>query len=485
MPTFSDRVPAWCGSKAHELSMGYNAAVELSVIELSPTVTAPEVFNSFCGDSHAFFLDSGTRMNGAGRYSFIGNRPFLVMKSRGNNVVINEGGKNHVATADPFDVLRELLDRHRWVGARGLLFSGGVVGYFSYDLGRLIERIPCQADDDLKLPECYLCFYDRVLVFDHVKQKQYAVARDDKRALRLIDDAGRQMQDSETELPHGRAELRSNFSHKRYLEAVAKAREYIIAGEIYQVNLSQRFQMPLTVSPYFLYRRLRSINPAPFAAYLGFDDVQIVSASPERFIRLRGSQIETRPIKGTRPRGKTSYEDRRMAAELQESAKDMAENVMIVDLERNDIGRVAATGTVRVRELASLEKYPTVWHLTSIVEGRLDREKDRIDLLRAAFPGGSITGAPKIRAMEIIEELEPTRRSIYTGAIGYLGFDGGMDLNIAIRTALVKDGMAYFQSGGGIVYDSVPEEEYRETLHKAQALAQALGAGLELEHPVK
>lgn len=258
------------------------------------------------------------------------------------------------------------------------------------------------------------------------------------------------------------------------MRAVQKARQYIIDGDIFEVNLSQRFEASIGVSPHALYSRLRAINPAPFASYLGFDEVQIVGASPERFLRKKGNAVETRPIKGTRRRGVTPEEDAQLAAQLMSSAKDHAENMMIVDLERNDLGRVCEYGSVRVTELAILESYPTVFHLTSTVEGRLREDKDCVDLLRAAFPGGSITGAPKVRSMEIIEELEPTRRSVYTGSIGYLGFNGDLDLNIVIRTFLVKGDKVYFQAGGAVVYDSDPAEEYQETLDKAKALLAAL-----------
>jgi len=255
---------------------------------------------------------------------------------------------------------------------------------------------------------------------------------------------------------------------------VAAAREYIYAGDIFQVNLSQRFDVDLHTDPYELYRRLRLINPAPFACYLNFDDVTVAGASPERFLRLTEDLVETRPMKGTRPRGRSAAEDDALAGELIHSIKDRAENVMIVDLERNDLGRVCRYGTVRVRELWTLERYATVFQLTSTVEGRLREGKNRTDLLKASFPGGSITGAPKVRAMEIIDELEPTRRSIYTGSLGYLSFDGTMDLNIVIRTFIIKDGKAYFQVGGGIVSDSEPEAEYQETMDKARALIEAL-----------
>jgi para-aminobenzoate synthetase component 1 len=256
---------------------------------------------------------------------------------------------------------------------------------------------------------------------------------------------------------------------------VETAREYICAGDIFQVNLSQRFETDITISSYELYKRLRKINPAPFANYFGFDGVSIVGASPERFLKLRGDWVETRPIKGTKPRGKTSQEDDELAQSLLASVKDRAENVMIVDLERNDIGRVCRYGTVRVTELAILETYPTVFHLTSTVVGQLREDRNRIDLLKATFPGGSITGAPKVRSMEIIDELEPTRRSVYTGSLGYLSFNGNMDLDIVIRTIIVKNDRAYFQVGGAITYDSNPEAEYIETLDKGRAMMQALG----------
>jgi para-aminobenzoate synthetase component 1 len=261
-----------------------------------------------------------------------------------------------------------------------------------------------------------------------------------------------------------------------YVTAVRRALDYIVAGDIYQVNLSQRFQLPLPGGPLETYLELRRRNPAPFAAYLNLPQAQVLSASPERFLRFDAAsrRIQTRPIKGTRPRGRTAGEDEALARELLASGKDRAENVMIVDLERNDLGRVAAVGSVRVSELAALETFPTVFHLTSTVEATLREGGDAIDLLRATFPGGSITGAPKIRAMEIIDELEPTARGVYTGAIGRVGFDGSLDLNIAIRTIIAKDGTAYFQAGGGIVADSDPESEYEETLHKAMGLASVL-----------
>ncbi|MBA7484746.1 Aminodeoxychorismate synthase component 1 [subsurface metagenome] len=345
----------------------------------------------------------------------------------------------------------------------------------------------------MNLPECYLCFYDTIVAFDHLTGKTYLVAsgfpeleeakRKQRAAEKLEEMKGWLLNSpwlsSADEPPVSTAirsdiVLKSNFSQAEYLKAVAAVREYICAGDIFQVNLSQRLEADLPIAPYELYRQLRQINPAPFANYFNFAGVSVVGASPERFLRVSGNWVQTRPIKGTRPRGKSAAEDEALAQELLASIKDRAENVMIVDLERNDIGRICRYGTIKVTELAILETFPTVFHLTSTVEGRLREGKNRIDLLKATFPGGSITGAPKVRAMEIIDEMEPTRRSIYTGAIGYLSFSEEMDLNIVIRTFIIKDGRAYFQVGGGIVYDSEPEAEYEETMDKARALIQAL-----------
>jgi len=422
-----------------------------------------------------------------GRYSFLGAEPFLRLASRGSQVTCWEEGSTRTYLTNPFDALRDALARFPTEPTGSPVpFTGGAVGYLAYDLGRTLERLPAQAQDDLALPELYLCFYDAVLAFDHLRGKAYAVAPElpgrppaAQRVARLKELA----REAAALVPTGiqvlptRSELQGNFTHEAYLAAVERAREYIAAGDIFQVNLSQRFD---TVWPHpmdSLYLKLRSVNPSPFAAYLGYPEVAVVSASPERFLRLEGDRVETRPIKGTRPRGREPGQDAALARELAASAKDRAEHVMIVDLERNDLGRVCRYGSVKVSELMALEEYSTVFHLTSTVEGRLRAGKGPLDLVRACFPGGSITGAPKVHAMEIIEELEPTRRSVYTGSIGYIGFDGAMDLNIAIRTILVTKGRAYFQVGGAVVYDSEPEAEYQETWHKARALVQALGLG--------
>jgi para-aminobenzoate synthetase component 1 len=455
--------------------------------EISIPPIAPEAFELFKNRPFSFFLDSGMDPEKLGRYSFIGSDPFLVLRSRGKRTELLQGDGQEIIEGNPFDVLGELLEKYALDSFPSPIpFIGGAVGYFSYDLCHFIERLPATAIDDLQLPECYLAFYDTILAFDNLEGRAYIVsagfpeleeAKRLRRAKERLDELRDKIAEtrcSEAAPGSRKVVLHSNFTREEYVKAVAIAREYICAGDIFQVNLSQRFEADLPITPYELYSRLRLINPAPFASYLNFDGVTVVSASPERFLRVRGDMVETRPIKGTRPRGTCAAEDEALAQELLHSVKDRAENVMIVDLERNDLGRVCRYGTVRVRELCLLETYATVFHLTSTVEGRLREDKNRIDLLKATFPGGSITGAPKVRAMEIIDELEPTRRSIYTGSIGYLSFGGEMDLNIVIRTFVIKDGKAYFQVGGGIVYDSDPDAEYQETLDKAKALIEAL-----------
>jgi para-aminobenzoate synthetase component 1 len=381
-------------------------------------------------------------------------------------------------------------------------FLGGAVGYFGYDLCHFVERLPSTAIDDLKLPESYFAFYDAVFAFDHLEEKAYLITtgfpeleegqRLRRARMRLDELKSWLYAASPTQEAHlppsenlGEGEfqsipenrkilLKSNFTHDEYIKAVDRVREYIAAGDVFQVNLSQRFESDLPYPPYELYKRLRMVNPAPFASYLNFKGVAIVSASPERFLKVQGDLVETRPVKGTRPRGRDPVEDQSLAQELTKSTKDRAENVMIVDLERNDLGRVCHYGTVKVTELAILETFPTVFHLTSTIMGKLRRGKSNINLLKATFPGGSITGAPKVRAMEIIDELEPTKRSVYTGSIGYLSFNEDLDINIVIRTFLIKEGKAFFQVGGGIIYDSDSEAEYMETMDKAKALIQAL-----------
>jgi para-aminobenzoate synthetase component 1 len=493
--------------------------------EIFIPLSAPELFELIKDRPYSFFLDSGMDPQRLGRYSFLGSEPFLVMSSRGSEITLIRGREHKVQHGNPFDTIGKLLEAHKLDHCPAPVpFLGGAVGYFSYDLCYFIEHLSSTAIDDLKLPECYFAFYDTVVAFDHLEARAYLVATgfpetEEKQRLRrarmrldemkdwlgsshsIIASEAKQPRDRDCEACSERERgisssllqlrlatasaprndtqskeitLRSTFTPEEYKKAVNRVREYIAAGDVFQVNLSQRFEADLEITPYELYKRLRTVNPAPFASYLNLPGVTIVSASPERFLKVRGDLVETRPIKGTRPRGRDPVEDERLAYELIHSTKDRAENLMIVDLERNDLGRVCRYGTVKVTELAILETFPTVFHLTSTVIGRLARGKSNIDLIKATFPGGSITGAPKVRAMEIIDELEPTKRAVYTGSIGYLSFNKDMDINIVIRTFVIKEGRVYFQVGGGIIYDSDAEAEYVETLDKARALVTAL-----------
>ncbi|MFB3879920.1 MAG: aminodeoxychorismate synthase, component I [Armatimonadota bacterium] len=473
--------------------------------EIAPPRSATAAFEKLAGRPGAILLESGTREPKLARWSFLACDPFLTLRSKGGRVEIRESKSRGVGDStgpattryvegDPFAVLRGLLSEFpvsRPSAAPPLI--AGAIGYFAYDLGRFVERIPERTVDDVPIADCHLGFYGAVAALDHVAGRAWVSAigapeMDPSAAKRLAQRRAEELESLLHNLPspiptprlRGFSTLRlsvsSNFTHRDYLRAVQRAKDYIAAGDIYQVNLSQRLSAPLASDPWSLYRRLTEENPAPFSAYFETPEAAIISCSPERFLQVRAGEVETRPIKGTRPRAATPEEDARLAAELLASEKDRAENVMIVDLERNDLGRVCGYGSVHVPELFALESYATVHHLVSTVRGRLRPGKTALDCLRASFPGGSITGAPKVRSMEIIEELEPTRRGVYTGAIGYLCFSGDMDVNIVIRTVVVKDGTAYFQVGGAIVADSDPEGEYQETLDKARALARGLAA---------
>jgi para-aminobenzoate synthetase component 1 len=458
---------------------------------------------------YAFFLESSMRHPKTGNLSFLGSDPFLVLKSKGEVIEIVEDGVRKRLSGDPFRILqsiileygRELDASQIDCGDRALpSFLAGGVGYLGYDLCHFIEKLPSKALDDLDIPDCVFCFYDAVVLVNHKRRRSYIsstglpIKANIPRAKLRAKDRLEEVRDAI--FGEGSCEgslniedflvppvwgLESNFTKATYIDAVTKVKRYIAKGDVYQVNLSQRFSAPFPFSSFSLYKRLREVNPAPFSAFLNLGDISIVSASPERFLKVDGGVVETRPIKGTRPRGRTGSEDRRLRQELRMSEKDRAELVMIVDLLRNDLGRVCVYNSIKVKRLIEIEVHPTVFHSVSTITGKLREGCGRVELLRACFPGGSITGAPKIRAMEIIDELEPTRRGIYTGSIGYIDFFGGMDLNIAIRTFLVKQGRVYFQVGGGVVWDSDPELEYLETLHKGEGLIRALNLQKDLE----
>ncbi len=424
-----------------------------------------------------FLLESSRQDERFGRYSFAGADPFLTLTARGRRIEIDRDGALEVIDDDPLTVLRRLLAEHRLPETDAPTpFPAGAVGFISYDFARGLEVLPDRTEDDLGLPDLFLAFHDSVITWDHLTgEATVSASRRPERAQALIA-AARTGQVRRVTLPRPASPLRSTFSKQEYLAAVSRAKELIAAGDIFQVNISQRFSTTTADPGLLIYRRLMHGNPAAFGAYLTSPcGAEIVSASPERFLRVSGDAVEACPVKGTRPRSEDPAEDRRLARELLESEKDLAELTMIVDLLRSDLGRVAKFGTVRVPELPGLTSHPTVHHLNGIVTARLAEERDVTDLLRAAFPCGSITGAPKVRAMEIIEELEPFCRGVYTGAIGYFSFTGETDLSVAIRTLVLKEGRATFSVGGGIVADSDPVQEYEETLHKGRGLAAALG----------
>ena len=443
------------------------------------------VFRTLLERPYPFFLDGALDAYGMGRFSFLGADPALVLRSKGRRVELERQGSTESFEGDVFDVLDRLVrERRAGVEAADLPvpFPSGAVGYLAYEAGHLVESFGRTVIDDLSLPECVFAFYDEVLAYDRSFGRWFHCSRAGGNELlaRLSAPRGAAAEASALEPCEVRlGELCSNFSEEGYREAVARAIEYIYAGDIYQVNLSQRFEVPYSGDAFDLYARLRRTNAAPYCACLRYPHFEVLSSSPERFLKVDGRNVETRPIKGTRPRGTDPESDGRLREELASSEKDHAELAMIVDLERNDLGRVCEPGTVKVARHAEIEEYARVFHLVSTVRGVLSEGAAGAAggvsaLLRATFPGGSVTGAPKIRAMEIIDELEPTERSVYTGALGYVSDVGTADLEIVIRTMIAAHGKLYLQVGGGVVADSDPELERLETLHKAQALFEAL-----------
>jgi para-aminobenzoate synthetase component 1 len=490
--TWSDFAPAKPRAVPHD-------PVIPLVEELTADLNPWDAGRRFASLPHLLFLESVVSHPTWGRYSFVTADPFHWLRARSG--VVTQSGPVH-RPADPFAVLREQLDRWRVETIAGLPpFQGGAAGLFGYDLCHHIERLPRPRYDEFQSPDLAVGFYDWVIAFDHVERRAWIISsglpemepeRRRRRAVQRLRQVRRRLSDFSFSSPtfrigpsnHASPRLLhplpiapgvfSNFEWAGYLQAARRAIEYVHAGDCFQVNLSQRLLHPATIPALELYGRLRERNPAPFAGYFDLGDFALVSASPERFLRVEKGHVETRPIKGTRPRGATVEEDEQQRAELLRSAKDRAENVMIIDLLRNDLGRVCLYGSVQVPAVCRLESYRTVHHLVSEVVGQLRPGLGPIDLLRAAFPGGSVTGVPKVRAMEIIAELEPTARGPYCGSLGYIGFDGSMDTNILIRTFTIGRGWMQFPVGGGIVADSSPEAEYEETLHKAEGLLRAL-----------
>ena len=489
------------------------------VEELTPAPDPLECCERLAQRPYRLLLDSAARGGALGRYSFLAVDPAVVVRSKGRVtecMTLHDGDCRRL-DVDAVTAVRELMARHQTPPIAGLPpFQCGAAGYIGYDWGATLERLPAPRYDDLGIPDVVLGIYDCVIAWDHADGRAWIMssgfpelgaagrrraagrlasvrqAITEPRPVTTADTRGA-LAPQESRMPAAPSfpmsdvdgandiGLRSSFTRSAYREAVSRVREYILAGDIFQANISQRLEAPLVDTPWHLYRRLRALNPAPFAAYLDFDGISVASASPERFLKLDDARrVETRPIKGTRPRGIGPEHDFALGVALTESTKDRAENLMIVDLLRNDLSRVCAPGSVRVPELFGLEHHATVHHLVSTVTGELAGDADMFDLLRATFPGGSITGAPKIRAMEIIAEIEPSRRGVYCGAVGYFSATGTLDTSIVIRTYLALGNRVYFSVGGGIVADSDPEDEYRETLHKARALIATLVAGHEV-----
>ena len=428
---------------------------------------------------YAFLLESVEGGETIARYSFLGGDPFLITRYRDGQ------------PAGFMQNLRSTMARFKSVKLPNLPpFTGGAVGYFGYDMVRTIEDIPKTGRDDLGIDDAALMFYKTVLAFDHLRHQihiisnimvdesrepievQYNKAVDEIRQIEQILRAPLEI----LEVARNGKELvvRSNFEKKDYLNAVAAAKEYIAAGDIFQVVLSQRFEVDLPASPFEIYRALRIVNPSPYMYFLKMPDASIVGSSPEMLVRVRNREVEYRPIAGTLPRGKDEAEDEALAEKLRDDEKERAEHLMLVDLGRNDLGRVSKYGTVRVQDIMFIERYSHVMHLVSSLKGELRDDVDRWDTLMACFPAGTVSGAPKVRAMEIIDELEPTKRGVYAGAVMYVDFSNNLDSCIAIRTLVVRGNKGYIQAGGGIVADSVPENEYLETVNKSRALIRAI-----------
>ena len=440
---------------------------------------------------YSYLLESVEGPEFVSRFSFLGSRPSLVFRSKGRNIDIIQGEKHkRIKSSDPLGEIKRLMQQYRFVQVSGLpRFCGGLVGFMGYDMIRFFERISDANPDDLKLPDCLFLLTDTILIFDHTKhtikiinnvhlknkKTRSEITQAYDGAIRKIEKTAASLKRplSESKRPSRlckrRIKVKSNLSREGFTKIVKKAKSYIREGEVIQAVLSQRFSAKFSCSPFDIYRALRSINPSPYMFYLKLNDFCLAGSSPELFVRCEEGNVAVRPIAGTRARGKNDREDQKLIAQLLADPKERAEHIMLVDLGRNDIGRVAKFGSVKISELMAIEKYSHVMHIVSEVKGKLRKDKDIYELIRACFPAGTVTGAPKIRAMEIIDELEDTRRGPYAGLVGYFSFSGNLDSCITIRTILAKDKTAYIQAGAGIVADSVPQREYQETKNKAKA----------------
>ena len=441
-------------------------------------------------EPYSFLLESVEGGERIGRYTFLGIRPYMVISGRGNDVSIRRGKTVEKSQAPLLETLRHALREHKPANVPGLPpFTGGAVGYFAYDTVRHFERLPSTAKDDLQIPDGVFMFFDRLLAFDHLRHQLHIIASADvrhekpraayERAVRDIDAiekklvAGLRIRRLSPEHKPSKIRINARTKPQDYLNAVKRSKDYIAAGDIFQVVLSQRLDFPLPAPPLDVYRSLRTINPSPYMYFLRMNDLHVLGSSPEMLVKVSNRTLEYRPIAGTYKRGKSAEEDAALEAHLRTNEKERAEHVMLVDLGRNDLGRVSEYGTVRVKDLMYVERYSHVMHLVSALEGKLRGDLDALDAFAACFPAGTLSGAPKVRAMEIIEELEPTRRGVYGGSVLYADFAGNLDSCIAIRTMVVKNDRAYVQAGAGIVADSDPQSEFQECLNKAQAVVRA------------
>jgi anthranilate synthase component 1 len=461
-------------------------------LRISPELSAGARRHVNTGKDHpySFLLESVEGGERVGRYTFFGVDPFLVITARGDRITVVRGSHRTEESGNIFDCLRQTGARYRSVRLPGLPpFTAGAVGFLSYEAVRRLERLPARVEMDVDLDDAAFMYFASLFAFDHVQHRLFLISNvlteDGKGSLRSKYDAAvRQLARMESQLrrplalarfrpPAGPLHVRHNMTRHRYESIVERSKEYIRAGDIFQVVPSQRLEVPVRVPPFEIYRALRVVNPSPYMYYLRMGESTILGSSPEMLAKVSGREVEYRPIAGTRPRGKTEDEDKRLEEELRSDEKERAEHIMLVDLGRNDIGRVCEFSSVRPKEIMFVERYSHVMHLVSSIRGRLRPNADSYAALASCFPAGTLTGAPKIRAMEIIDELEPTRRGLYGGSVLYLDFSGNLNSCIVIRTVLIKGKRAYLQAGAGIVADSIPAREYQECLNKAKAILRA------------
>ncbi|MDU4912209.1 aminodeoxychorismate synthase component I [Clostridium baratii] len=447
--------------------------MNFKIKEIKTNLSPFDIYNVFKNEEDSAFLDSSKEDVELSKYSFIGINKIEEIEGINGEVFINS---KSIGKGDYFLELEKRIEHYKLDYKSEIPLLSGFIGYISYDAGRTLEKLPDTSTEDFDMPHMKFILYNNVIIFDLINNKTFitSIGYKENDIEEIENKISNAKKVKEVELTNKNIKFHSNFTKEEYIEALRKLKNYIKEGDIYITNMTQRFYCDSYDDPFFIYSKLRKINKAPFSAYLNYKDFQIISSSPERFIKIQDRMVMTRPIKGTRPRGKDSREDLFYRKELENSEKDKSELLMIVDLERNDLSKVCENNSVKVTELFKIEEYATVFHLVSEIVGKLKKENSAVKCIKEAFPGGSITGAPKIRSMEIIEELEGVKRNLYTGSIGYFDLRGNSDLNIVIRTIVKKDNKAYFGVGGGITFESNEEEEYYETIQKAKALMRVL-----------